>query len=250
VRTHLQLSLARRAWIAELERTNRELDAFSYSVSHDLRAPLRSVDGFSRLLAEDYGEKLDDEARSYLDRIRASVQQMSTLIEALLDLARISRSTLTVEQVDLSSLAEEVIAELRQADPQRQVNTTVESGLVTRGDRNLLKIVLVNLLSNAWKFTAKRADARIELSRHEDDTFVVRDNGAGFDMEHAKQLFVPFQRLHSQAEFRGTGVGLTTVQRVIERHGGRIRADAKPGEGASFFFSLPQVSSSVARAFN
>jgi hypothetical protein len=112
--------------------------------------------------------------------------------------------------------------------------------MVTRGDRNLLKVVLVNLLSNAWKFTAKRADARIEFSRHEDDTFVVRDNGAGFDMEHAKQLFVPFQRLHSQAEFRGTGVGLTTVQRVIERHGGRIRAQAKPDEGASFFFSLPQ----------
>lgn len=239
VRTHLQLSQARRAWIAELERTNRELDAFSYSVSHDLRAPLRAVDGFSKLLLEDYKHNLDEGARGYLDKIGSSVQHMGTLIEALLNLARIGRATLQADRVDLSALADEVIADLRQANPQHPVNVTVEKGLVTHGDRNLLKVVLVNLLGNAWKFTAKRDPARIEFSRH-DAAFVVRDNGAGFDMAQANKLFVPFNRLHSQKEFHGTGVGLTTVQRVIERHGGNIWVDAKPDQGASFFFSLPQ----------
>lgn len=240
VRTHIQLSHARRAWIAELERTNRELDAFSYSVSHDLRAPLRTVDGFSQLLMEDYAPNLDEGARGYLDKIRSSVQHMGVLIEALLGLAHIGRATLKVDRVDLSALAEEVIADLRQTHPQRQVGVSVEKGLVTHGDRNLLKVVLVNLFSNAWKFTAKRSAAHIEFVRHDDAVFVVRDNGAGFDMAQAGQLFVPFNRLHSQNEYRGTGVGLTTVQRVIERHGGTIWVDAKPNEGASFFFSLPQ----------
>jgi signal transduction histidine kinase len=240
VRTHLQLSQARRAWTAELERANRELDAFSYSVSHDLRSPLRAVDGFSQILKEEYAHNLDERAHSYLDNIRSSVQHMGMLIEALLDLARIGRTALNADRVDLSVLAEEVIADLRQAHPQRQVHIDVEKELVTHGDRNLLKVVLVNLLSNAWKFTARRSLARIEFFRHHDSAFVIRDNGAGFDMAQAARLFVPFNRLHSQREFRGTGIGLTTVQRVIERHGGRVWVDAKPGEGASFFFSLPQ----------
>ncbi len=240
VRTHLQLSQARRAWIAELEHANRELDAFSYSVSHDLRAPLLAMDGFSQLLAEDYAHNLDDRARRYLDSIRTGVHRMGALIEALLGLARIGRSTLKVGKVDLSTLAKEVIADLQQAHPERELNVDIESGLEIYGDRSLLNVVLVNLLSNAWKFTAKHNAARIRFSRYDDTTYVVRDNGVGFDMAHASQLFVPFNRLHSQQEYGGTGIGLTTVQRVIKRHGGRIWAEAKPGEGASFFFSLPQ----------
>lgn len=240
VRTHVQLSQARRAWIAELEHANRELDAFSYSVSHDLRAPLMAMDGFSELLAEDYADKLDERARGYLQNIRTGVQRMDTLIAALLDLARIGRAALKTDRVDLTALAKEVIADLRQAQPQREVDIAIEEGLMAYGDRNLLNVVLVNLLSNAWKFTGKRNAARIEVVRHDDKTFVVRDNGEGFDMAHAHQLFVPFNRLHSQKDFGGTGIGLTTVQRVIERHDGRIWAEAKSGQGASFFFSLPK----------
>lgn len=240
VRTHVQLALARRAWIAELEHANRELDAFSYSVSHDLRAPLMTIDGFSQLLAEEYAANLDEEAHSYLDNIRIGVQRMGTLIEALLNLSRLGRATLKIDRVDLSVLAKEAIADLQRAHPQRNVSVTIDNSLPVRGDRNLLNVVLVNLLSNAWKFTAKNPQARIEFTRHDAATFVVRDNGVGFDMAHANQLFVPFNRLHSQKEFSGTGIGLTTVQRVIERHGGRIWTEAQPGQGASFFFSLPQ----------
>lgn len=241
VRTHIQLAQTRRAWIAELERTNRELDAFSYSVSHDLRAPLRAIEGFSRALAEDCAASLTPQALGYLKDIGKGVARMGALIEALLNLARITRTSIKHELVDLSSLARTVAVELQQIDPQRNVTVDIASGLLAHGDPSLLNVVLVNLLSNAWKFTAQRQSAHIEFGRSELDppTFFVRDNGAGFDMAHASQLFAPFRRLHAHSEFEGTGVGLATVQRIITRHGGQIRAESAVDQGACFFFTLP-----------
>ena len=241
VRTHVELARLRRKWVTELERANRELDAFSYSVSHDLRAPLRAIDGFTSVLVTDHAAALNDEARGYLERVRRAVERMSGLIEALLELARISRATLTKGEVDLSALAGEVVADLRLAHPDREVIVDVAPGLRARGDRRLLTVVLVNLIGNAWKFTGRTPAARIEVARHADEAhaFVVRDNGAGFDMAHAARLFGPFQRFHQATEFAGTGVGLATVQRVVSRHGGRIWAESIPGCGAAFFFTLP-----------
>lgn len=241
VRTHIELARARRAWIAELERTNRELDAFSYSVSHDLRAPLRTISGFSAALAEECSGTLDTTGRDYVRRIRSGVARMSTLIEALLELARINRAPLRNEDVDLSAIASGALADLRRAHPERVVSTDITAGLRVPGDRRLLEVMLVNLLGNAWKFTSRSTAAHIELGRHpaEEPTFFVRDNGAGFDMAHAERLFTPFQRLHTKSEFDGTGIGLATVQRVISRHGGRIWAASAVGQGATFYFSLP-----------
>ncbi len=242
VRTHIQLAQARRAWIAELERANRELDAFSYSVSHDLRAPLRAIEGFSRALAEDCAASLTPQGQSHLNDIGKGVARMGALIEALLNLARITRTRIKHERVDLSSLARDVIAELQQLHPQRKVSVDIGNGLLAHGDPSLLHAVLVNLLSNAWKFTAQRPHARIEFGRSELEppTFFVRDNGAGFDMTHAAQLFTPFRRLHTSSEYEGTGVGLATVQRIITRHGGAIRAESAVDQGACFFFTLPE----------
>lgn len=226
---------------AQLETANRELEAFSYSVSHDLRAPLRSIDGFSQALLEDYTEALDDAGKGYLQRIRRATMRMAQLIDDLLNLARVSRTQLSRERVDLTSVAREVAAELRQREPQRQVEVAVASGAEAEGDPRLLRVVLENLLGNAWKFTGKRATARIEfgvdggVNRR---TFYVRDNGAGFDMAFAGKLFGPFQRLHAMDEFAGTGIGLATVQRIVQRHGGRVWARSAVGEGATFFFSL------------
>jgi signal transduction histidine kinase len=242
VRTHVNLARARKAWMEELERANRELDAFSYSVSHDLRAPLRAIEGFSTALAEDYGSTLEQGAQDYLERIRRNVLRMTVLIDDLLDLARIARAPVAREQVDLSALAAEVVADLRQAQPDRTVDVEISPQLIAHGDRRLLRVVLINLIGNAWKYTSRTAAAHIEIGRADgerDDTFFVRDNGAGFDMAHASQLFTPFQRLHDAKEFEGTGVGLATVQRVIHRHGGRIWATAAPQQGATFHFSLP-----------
>lgn len=241
VRTHVELARMRRKWVAELEQANRELDAFSYSVSHDLRAPLRAIDGFTQALAESHAAALNDEARGYLDRVRKGVERMSALIEGLLELARLSRAALTKSDVDLSTLAAEVVSDLRLAHPERQVTVDIEPGLTARGDRRLLNVVLVNLLGNAWKFTARTPAARIEVARHphEPHAFVVRDNGAGFDMPRATRLFTPFQRFHLATEFAGTGVGLATVQRVVTRHGGRIWAESAPERGAAFLFTLP-----------
>lgn len=241
VRTHVELARTRRDWVERLEQANRELDAFSYSVSHDLRAPLRAIDGFSRALQEDCGPQLDDVGREHLDRICAGVRRMSTLIDALLELSRVSRATLESETVDISALATSVAADLRAADPIPGMTVDIAPDLRCRGDRALLEIVLVNLLGNAWKYTSRTTDPRIELGRDATDpsTFFVRDNGAGFDMVYADRLFGPFQRLHSEDDFEGTGVGLATVQRVIARHGGRIWAEAAVGKGATFFFSVP-----------
>lgn len=226
----------------QLETANKELEAFSYSVSHDLRAPLRAIDGFSQALLEDYAAGLDDQGRNYLQRVRAATQRMGELIDDLLQLSRVTRAEMRHATVDMSTLAASVIEELRRADPQRQVETVILPGLEARGDPHLLRIVLVNLLSNAWKFTSRQPDARIEFGLDDDNgerAFFVRDNGAGFDMQYADKLFGAFQRLHSPNEFPGTGIGLATVQRIIRRHGGQVRAEGAIGQGAAFYFTLP-----------
>jgi light-regulated signal transduction histidine kinase (bacteriophytochrome) len=225
-----------------LELVNKELEAFSYSVSHDLRAPLRSIDGFSQALIEDYADRLDDQARDYLNRVRAATQRMGHLIDDMLALARVTRTEMRRESVDLSALAGDVLAELQKSEPDRRVESHIEPGLVAQGDTPLLRVVLVNLLGNAWKFTGKQAHARIEFGTHPQKTgepaYFVRDNGAGFDMTYAGKLFGAFQRLHSPHEFPGTGVGLATVQRVVHRHGGRVWTEGAVGKGATFYFTL------------
>ncbi len=224
-----------------LEATNKELEAFSYSVSHDLRAPLRGIDGFSQVMLEEYADKLDDEGRSHLERIRAAAQRMGCLIDDMLELSRIGRAELRRQQVNLSALVGDVAEELRGREPDRQVSCTIEDGLVAQADPRLLRIALQNLLGNAWKFTRGRPEARVSFaaSRTEGATvYSVRDNGVGFDMAYADKLFTPFQRLHSPREFEGIGIGLAIVARVIHRHGGRTWAEAAVGRGAVVHFTL------------
>ncbi len=226
---------------AQLEASNKELEAFAYSVSHDLRSPLRAVDGFSQALQEDYGAQLPPAAHDYLNRIQAAVTRMASLIDDLLQLARVARAEMRVEQVDLSRLAEFAFEDLRQGQPARQVMVKLQPGLTTTGDERLLRLVLDNLLGNAWKFTGHVAAATIEFGAQEVEgvsSFFVRDNGAGFDMAHATQLFTTFHRLHSSAEFPGTGVGLAIVERIVQRHSGRVWAYAEVGQGATFSFTL------------
>jgi len=226
---------------AELLAANTELDAFAYSVSHDLRAPLRSIDGFSQVLLEDYGARLDDEGRDSLHRVRAASQRMATLIDDLLKLARVTRAEMRTEPVDLTRMAQEIVADIERATPDRQVEFAIAPGLVAQGDSRLLRVVLDNLLRNGWKYTAKREQARVEFTAGNENggrVFVIRDNGAGFDMRYADKLFGVFQRLHSAAEFEGTGVGLATVRRIVNRHGGRIWAEGVVDQGATFYFTL------------
>lgn len=230
-----------RARTAELEISNRELEAFSYSVSHDLRAPLRSIDGFARLIEEDLGERLDAGTRDHLERIRNAASRMSYLSDRLIELARFTRHALKKESVNLSEMATQVFEELRAHDPQRRVEIEVTADLMAIADKTLMRVVLDNLLGNAWKFTAKREIAHIRFSAEiEDDqrVFCVADDGAGFDMAFAANLFRPFYRLHDEASFKGSGIGLANVQRIIERHGGRIWADSIPDQGARFHFTL------------
>jgi len=226
---------------AQLEAINHELEAFSYSVSHDLRAPLRSIRGFSQVLLDRYSGQLDARGCEFLRRVTESSEQMDTLIEDLLQLSRISRSDLHPRPVDLSAIAESIATELHQTEPTRTVEFSIAPQLHTRGEEQLLRLVLENLLRNAWKFTARQPKARIEFGRSAGppSAFYVRDNGAGFEMKYASRLFGVFQRLHSKAEFPGTGVGLATVQRILNRHGGRAWAEGVPNEGATFYFSLP-----------
>ena len=227
---------------AQLEAANEELEAFSYSVSHDLRAPLRHIDGFTRALLEDHSDELSEEGKGYLREVRDASREMARLIEDILQLARVTRSEMRREVVSLSELAGEAVAELRKGDAGGDVVVRIEEGLLARGDRRLLQIMLVNLLGNAWKFTSKRAGAEIVFGREErggETVYYVRDNGAGFDMAYAHKLFVPFQRLHSVEEFEGTGVGLATVRRVVNRHRGRVWAEGMPGRGAIFYFTIP-----------
>jgi PAS domain S-box-containing protein len=226
---------------AQLEAANQELEAFSYSVSHDLRAPLRGIDGFSRFLLKHCFDKLDTREQDYLQRIRAASQRMGQLIDDLLHLARLTRIDIRRQAVDLSKLARSIAAELRQTQPQRHVECIIADGLLVYGDRRLLQVMLQNLLGNAWKFTAKLSHARIEVGHTQYDgkiVYYVRDNGAGFDMAYAEKLFAPFQRLHTPDEFEGTGIGLATVQRIVHRHGGRIWAEGIVDQGATFYFTL------------
>jgi len=236
----LNESLSRRA--SELAAANKELEAFSYSVSHDLRAPLRHIDGFSKILLEDYSERLDDEGRRYLQFVREGSQKMERLVDALLSLSRITRAELHRQPVNLSEIAQSVVAGLRKDRPDRLVEFDIASGVEVQGDPVLLRVVLENLLDNAFKFTANRPDARVEFGASQGQgqpVYFVRDNGAGFDMKYADKLFGPFQRLHRDDEFSGTGIGLATVQRIISRHGGRVWAEGEVGQGAAFYFTLP-----------
>src|SRR3989442_12347444 len=226
---------------AQLLAANTELDAFAYSVSHDLRAPLRSIDGFSQVLLEDYAAQLGEAGQDSLRRVRAATQRMGILIDDLLKLARVTRAEIRAEAVDLSDLARDIAAELQRATPERLVEVAITPHLKTQGDARLLRVVLDNLLRNSWKYTAKQARPRIEFGSVEENggrAFMVRDNGAGFDMKYADKLFGVFQRLHSAAEFEGTGVGLATVRRIINRHGGRIWAEGAVDQGATFYFTL------------
>ncbi len=225
----------------ELADSNRELEAFTYAVSHDLRAPLRAIDGFSRAVLTGYGQLLDEEGREYLHYVREGSREMGQLIDGLLRLSRSTRGELSKERFDFSTLAEEVIERLRRAEPQRRVACRITPGMVAYGDFRLLKTALENLLGNAWKYTSRQSDPHIEfgVDGRTEAVFQVRDNGAGFDMAYADQLFTPFKRLHDASMFSGSGIGLATVQRIIHRHGGRIWADAKVDSGATFYFTLP-----------
>ena len=235
--------LEREVWerTAALRASNQELESFAYSVSHDLRAPLRAIDGFSRALLEDYGDCLDETAGGYLQRVRNGTQRMGRLIDDMLQLSRVTRSDFEREDVDLSALADGIIQQLQESSPRPEMEVLVDSGMVVSGDRRLLGVLLDNLLGNAWKYTATRERPRIEFGSMAQDgerIFFVRDNGVGFDMKYVGQIFVAFQRLHSSNEFEGSGVGLATVQRIVNRHGGRVWAEADVGNGAIFYFSL------------
>jgi len=226
----------------QLEATNKELEAFSYSVSHDLRAPLRTIDGFSAAILEDFGDQLPDEGRNYLMRIRTAAQRMAQLIDDLLNLSRVTRAPLNPEPTNLSAMVQHVIRDLQQTDADRIVDISITPGIVGDSDPRLIKVALENLVNNAWKFTSKQQFARIEFGTKEDPVdgrvFFVRDNGAGFDMAYVNKLFGAFQRLHTSSEFPGIGIGLAIVQRIINRHGGRVWAEGTPNEGATFYFTL------------
>jgi PAS domain S-box-containing protein len=234
----LELRVAERT--LQLEHANKELESFAYSVSHDLRAPLRAIDGFSLALEEDAADTLDASSKRLLGRVRGATTRMAELIDALLSLAKIARHEIHFRPVNLSELAESAAAELNEAYPDRNVAIAIEPGLTAVGESPLIRAVLQNLMNNAWKFTRNTPHATIAVGRAlETGEFYVRDNGAGFDPRFGKQLFGAFQRLHTQDEFEGTGIGLATVARIIHRHGGAIRAEGVPGAGATFFFSLP-----------
>jgi len=228
-------------YAARLEAANEELEAFSYSVSHDLRAPLRGMDGFSQVLLEDYADQFDEQGKDYLQRVRTASQRMGRLIDDLLELSRVTHSKMRVERVDLSEIAEQSAAQLRRPEPDRQVEFVVAPEIVVEGDEPLLRAAVQELLVNAWKYTSRQQHATIEFGatqQNGETVYFVRDNGIGFDMAYADKLFGAFQRLHSDEEFPGTGIGLVTVQRIIRRHGGRVWAQATEDEGATFYFTV------------
>ena len=239
--SHEELEDRVRERTTQLAATNQELESFSYSVSHDLRAPLRSIDGFSQALIEDYGDKLDANGQDCLRRVRAATQRMSDLIDDMLNLSRVTRSEMRKEKVDLSALAASVVRELRQEQPRPSVEVVIENDLVADGDAQLLRITLQNLLGNAWKYTSAHPRAKIEFGRHQnggEPAYFVRDDGAGFDPAYTHRLFGAFQRLHGVKEFPGTGIGLATVQRIIRRHGGKVWAEGAVEKGATFYFTI------------
>jgi hypothetical protein len=236
-----ELAETRAGLVRELEHKNQELESFSYAVSHDLRAPLRRIEAFSRAVLESQHERLDADGRRFFDRIQEASRQMSQLIDDVLHLSKVSRAELRQQEVDLSALAGAILERLREAEPDRVVETRIRPGVVVSGDGQLLRIALSNLLENAWKFTARQPAARIEFgltSAAGESTYFVRDNGAGFDMTYADRLFGPFQRLHLATEFPGSGIGLATVRRIIHRMGGRVWAEGLVGRGATFHFTL------------
>ena len=229
----------------QLEIANKELEAFSYSVSHDLRAPLRGIDGWSQALLGEYSDQLDEQGQQYINRVRSETQRMGHLIDDMLKLSRLTRVEMNKEQVDLSAFARAIAERMQAAEPLRKVDFKIQTGLTAEGDSYLLEAVLVNLLGNAFKFTGKRPDARIEFGQTESQgqrVFFIRDNGAGFDMAYSQKLFGAFQRMHKASEFPGAGIGLATVQRVIHRHGGRVWAEAEVDRGATFYFTLDPLS--------
>jgi signal transduction histidine kinase len=239
VNTGLEARVAERT--RELQVSNQELEAFSYSVSHDLRAPLRTIDGFSLALKEDFADCLNEEGQDYINRVRGGVQRMGQLIDALLQLSRVTRADVTRERVDLSQLSTSVYNDLKAADPERHVTFIAQPGILVNGDGRLLRIALENLIGNAWKFTSKVPDARIEFgsgTRDGETVYFIRDNGAGFDMQYVDRLFTAFQRLHGDRDFKGSGIGLATVSRIIRRHHGNISAESELGRGATFYFTL------------
>jgi signal transduction histidine kinase len=245
-----EIAESRALLVTELERKNKELEAFSYSVSHDLRAPLRAIDGFSYALLEGHASALGEEGRAHLDRVRAAARRMNELIDDLLQLSRVGRAELVRTAVDLSSLARGVAEELARRSPERCVEVVIEGTPAVRADPRLMRAVLENLFANAWKFTAKVPAPRVgfgALTAEGGTAFVVRDNGSGFDMRHAARLFQPFQRLHRESDFPGTGIGLATVHRIVDRHGGRVWAESAPGEGARFFFTVPDREAKIER---
>ncbi|MGB8957643.1 MAG: ATP-binding protein [Candidatus Aminicenantales bacterium] len=224
-----------------VDAANRELEAFAYSVSHDLRAPLRTIGGFSHVLLEDCGPELNEEGKDSLRRIIAAIEKMGQLIDDLLNLSRVTRVEMLRGPVDLSRMARKIFEELRSSHPERRAELVVAEGLVGAGDERLLSVVLRNLIDNAWKFTSQREKTRIEFGATTaagGPAYFVKDNGTGFDMTYAGKLFQPFQRLHAMREYPGTGVGLATVKRIIERHGGRVWIEARPGQGATVYFTL------------
>ncbi len=241
----LNESLMKRS--TDLAIANNELEAFTYSASHDLRAPLRSINGFSEILLEDYQDRLDEEGKDYLRRICKSAQRMSQLINDLLKLSRISRAELKQSTVDFSKLAQEVVDELKQREPDRNIRINIEPNMMVTGDKNLLRIVLKNLIENAWKFTKNTSNAKIDVGKTTENNethYYVKDNGAGFDNQYADKLFIPFQRLHDEQTYPGTGIGLPLVARIIHRHNGQISGKGQKGKGAIFSFTLHQRSSS------
>ncbi len=247
VKTHLELAAQRKLLEAQQEQlkaANAELQAFSYSVSHDLRSPLQAINAYGEILAEDYGELLPADGKDCLQRLGKATVEMKDLIEALLRLSRSTRGNMRIETISLSSIATDHLNNLRKTEPDRNVETHVAPNLTARADAGLMLSVLENLLNNAWKFTRNCDEGRIEVGAERvgsEETFFVRDNGVGFDMANAGKLFAPFQRLHGKSEFAGSGIGLATVQRIIGRHGGKIWAEGSPGHGATFFFQLGGV---------
>ena len=253
VQVFLELHVGRRRLLGEIaahKRTLGELEAFNYSVSHDLRAPLRPLDGFCAALLEDYGARLDDKGRDYLVRVRAAAQRMGELIDDLLELSKVGRAPVRTQAIDLAPIVQTIVRELRDAEPARAVDVVVPATLAAQGDARLLQIVLENLLRNAWKFTRGRPRARIEVgvTRGDETVYFVRDDGVGFDSAFAARMFQPFQRFHAASEFEGTGIGLAIVSRIVGGHGGRIWAEAAVGAGACFSFTLaPRRASTSAR---
>jgi light-regulated signal transduction histidine kinase (bacteriophytochrome) len=238
-RDHLEELVAERT--TDLLAANQELKAFTHSVAHDLHAPLRSIEGFSQILLEDYADRLDKQGKEHLERLKASSQHMSHLIDDLLDLSRVTSAELNREQTDLSAMAQAIAADLIREQPERQAHVDIQDGIEVFGDPDLLSIMLQNLLGNAWKFTSKKAETEISFgtTMHEGrQAYFVRDNGAGFNMAHSDKLFEPFKRLHSAKEYSGTGIGLASVRRIIRRHGGQIWAEGEVNKGATFYFTL------------